>query len=424
MPAGRRDARGSPPTGPLLLNTDPRQLLLQAYQSALAVVGGRDGVRRRLANAAFSEGVYVVALGKAACAMAEGAHEALGGQIRDALVITKRGYAQPLPWPVLEAGHPRPDAGSIVAGQALLAFIARLPETAEVLVLLSGGASALAEVLPAGLGLETLQRVNDWLLGSGLDIVAMNRIRKRLSLIKGGRLAQRLAPRRTLCLAISDVPDDDPRAIGSGPLTADDSAGEGSSLPPWLAELLRAAPPLPAPGAACFGTVRYEIIASNRDAVAAAVRAAEGLGAAAVAEPEFVTGDATAAGARLAQALLAAAPGTVHVWGGETTIKLPAEPGRGGRCQQLALAAAVGLAGTTNTWLLAAGTDGSDGPTEDAGALVDGETVARGELAGADTAAALGTADAGSFLEASGDLIQTGPTGTNVMDIMLGLRRH
>ncbi|MCK7580212.1 MAG: glycerate-2-kinase family protein [Chromatiales bacterium] len=244
MPAGRRDARLGLPAGSSPLKSDPRQLLLEAYRSALAAVGGRDRVRRRLEGADFPDGVYVMALGKAACAMAEGAHAALDGQIRDALVITRRGYAQPLPlpWPVLEAGHPRPDAGSIVAGRALLAFIDRLPEAAEVLMLLSGGASALAEVLPDGVDLAALQQVNDWLLGSGLDIAAMNRIRKRLSLIKGGRLAQRLAPRRTLCLAISDVPGDDPRAIGSGPLTADDSPGE-VALPPWLAELLRAAAP-------------------------------------------------------------------------------------------------------------------------------------------------------------------------------------
>lgn len=421
MPAGRRDA-GRHPTGLPPLNSDPRQLLLRAYQAALAAVGGRDRVRRRLATAIFPNGVYVVALGKAACAMAEGAHAALDGQIRDALVITKRGYAQPLPWPVLEAGHPRPDAGSIEAGRVLLEFVARLPASAEVLVLLSGGASALAEVLPAGLDLDALQRVNDWLLGSGLDIAAMNRIRKRLSLIKGGRLAQRLAPRRTLCLAISDVPGDDPRAIGSGPLTADAAAGDSRSLPPWLAALLHAAPPLPAPGAPCFGNVCYEIIAGNRDAMAAAVAAVERLGAEAVAEPEFISGDAATVGTRLARTLRAAAPGTVHVWGGETTVTLPAQPGRGGRCQQLALAAALGLAGSTDTWLLAAGTDGSDGPTDDAGALVDGDTIARGEQAGADAAAALRAADAGSFLEASGDLIQTGPTGTNVMDLIFGLR--
>jgi hydroxypyruvate reductase len=421
MPAGRRDAHRNPPTRSSPLKSDPRHLLLEAYRSALVAVGGRDRVCRRLEGANFPDGVYVVALGKAACAMAEGAHDALGGQIRDALVITKRGYAQPLPWPVLEAGHPRPDAGSIDAGHALLAFIDRLPEAAEMLVLLSGGASALAEVLPDGVDLDALQRVNDWLLGSGLDIAAMNRIRKRLSLIKGGRLAQRLAPRRTLCLAISDVPGDDPRAIGSGPLTADDSPGE-VALPPWLAELLRAAPSLPARGDACFERVSYEIIAGNRAAVAAAVAAVERLGMAAVAEPEFITGDAATVGARLAQSLHAAAPATVHVWGGETTVRLPPRPGRGGRCQQLALAAALGLNGSTDIWLLAAGTDGSDGPTEDAGALVDGGTVARGALSGMEAGAALRAADAGSFLEASGDLVQTGPTGTNVMDLMLGLR--
>jgi hydroxypyruvate reductase len=125
---------------------------------------------------------------------------------------------------------------------------------------------------------------------------------------------------------------------------------------------------------------------------------------------------------RLAQLLQEAPPGVVHVWGGETTVTLPAHPGRGGRCQQLALAAARELAGRDDAWLLAAATDGSDGPGDDAGALIDGGTIARGEAEGFDAAAVLARADAGRFLEASGDLLATGPTGTNVMDLVLGLR--
>ena len=136
----------------------------------------------------------------------------------------------------------------------------------------------------------------------------------------------------------------------------------------------------------------------------------------------FVAGDAIQAGTRLAQKLLQSEAGVVHVWGGETTVQLPPSPGRGGRNQNLALAAALVLKQCDNVWFLSAGTDGTDGPTEDAGALVDGGTIARGAAAGLDAMQSLAQADAGSFLEASGDLVHAGPTGTNVMDIILGLR--
>ena len=136
----------------------------------------------------------------------------------------------------------------------------------------------------------------------------------------------------------------------------------------------------------------------------------------------MITGDAAETGRRLAQALLESPRGVMQVWGGETTGRLPARPGRGGRAQHLALSAALTLAGHDGVYLLAAGTDGSDGPGEDAGALVDGETLARGEVHAGRAVEALARADAGTFLEASGDLIQTGPTGTNVMDLIIGWR--
>ena len=153
--------------------------------------------------------------------MARGAHETLGDRILGGLVITKRGSSEPLPWPVLEAGHPMPDEASLKAGERLIEFVKSIPQDAQVLVLLSGGASALVEALPSGLGLAQLRELNRWLLGAGLDIHAMNAIRKRISLLKGGRLAQLLYPRKVLCLAISDVSGDDPRSIGSGPLVAE-----------------------------------------------------------------------------------------------------------------------------------------------------------------------------------------------------------
>jgi hydroxypyruvate reductase len=223
---------------------------------------------------------------------------------------------------------------------------------------------------------------------------------------------------------ISDVPGDDLRAVGSGPLAPDPDLRKPldlPGLPDFIAAALKRAPPAPAPDDACFRNVRQEIIATIEDAKRAAAEAAAGLGYRTVLDPEFVSGEASDAGAGLARKLLQSEPGIVHVWGGETTVRLPAAPGRGGRNQSLALAAAMALQGRDEAWFLAAGTDGTDGPTDDAGALVDGGTVARGREAGLDADQSLARADAGSFLEASGDLIQTGPTGTNVMDIMLGL---
>jgi hydroxypyruvate reductase len=405
--------------------SDVRHHLLQMFEAAVAAVNGRVRVRAFLAAHTFAAPVYVIAVGKAACAMALGAHDVLGANIHDALVVTKEGHAEPLPWPVIEAGHPVPDARSLAAGEALLRFIGALPADARVLVLWSGGASALVECLPPGVDLSQLQRINDWLLANGVDIVEMNRLRKRLSLIKGGRLAALLAPREVLCLAISDVPGDNPRSIGSGPLVADETPATtpDAVLPDFARGALAAAAPMPRAGDACFARVRVEIVARLDDAKVAAAAAAERSGYRAQIESEFIAGDAIHAGASLAQSLLRAEIGVVHVWGGETTVRLPPRPGRGGRNQSLALAAAGALADYGGAYLLAAGTDGSDGPTDDAGALVDAGTIARGSAHGLDARAALALADAGTFLEASGDLINTGPTGTNVMDLMIGVRR-
>jgi glycerate 2-kinase len=219
-------------------------------------------------------------------------------------------------------------------------------------------------------------------------------------------------------LAISDVRGDDPAVIASGPLTLPRDAGDIAALPAdWRGLGARVTPPDPA----WFDTVDYEIVATLDDAKRAAALVLQ-RDWPVVLHPEFVAGDALDAGRRLARVLIEAEPGGVHIWGGETTVVLPPRPGQGGRNQSLALAAAIALAGAGRIALLAAGTDGSDGPTDDAGALVDGGTLERGELAGLDAAAALAAADAGRFLAASGDLIHTGPTGTNVMDLMLGLR--
>lgn len=401
-----------------------RAALIEIYHAALGAVQGDRRVREYLRAEQLRPPVYVIAIGKAAGAMARGAFEALGDAVGDALIITKRGYAEPLPYPVIEAAHPVPDETSLAAGERLFQFVSTIPGNAQVVVLLSGGGSALVERLPAGVGLKRWCELNQWLLASGLDIVAMNHIRKRVSLVKGGRLALTLAPRPVLCLAISDVPGDDPRAISSGPLVADavSQFPKDIQLPPWVRELLDAAPPPPAPDDPCFDNVRVQLVGTLDDALEAAGAAAVRLGYSATRGTDFISGDAVAAGRRLAEAAMAARPGQVLIWGGETTMRLPATPGRGGRNQSLALSAAIAIEGRDDVLLLAAGTDGTDGPTEEAGALVDGSTVARGHEGGFDAGKALELADAGTFLEASGDLIRTGPTGTNVMDIMLGVK--
>jgi glycerate 2-kinase len=400
--------------------------VLKIFHAALAAVHGTACVERFLTVRCLTGAVHAVAVGKAAGAMLDGARAALQGQLQTALLITKPGHLSPgiqhlAGVTVMEAGHPVPDARSLLAGQALLDFIAALPGDAQVLFLISGGTSSLVEVLPPGMSLNDLRRVNQWLLASAWDIHRMNILRKRLSCIKGGRLAAHLCGRRVMQLLISDVPGDRPADIGSGLLVAEEESKiVDTALSPWLRTLLKSSPSAP-PDPSCFANIETHIVASLDHALAAAAQEAEKLAFATQIHTERLSGDAATLGRRLAAELLDG-PAGVHIWGGETTVALPANPGRGGRNQHLALAAAAALAGHDKVWLLAAGTDGSDGPGEDAGAVIDGGTLARGELDGLNAAVCLHRADAGSFLEASGDLISTGPTGTNVMDMVIGLK--
>lgn len=405
-----------------------RQHIEAIYLAALAAVNGRECVRRALEFEDIETQVAVIAIGKAAAAMLQGAADALGDNIHAALLITKYGHAQPISGlnnlAVIEAGHPQPDHNSLKAGQALLEFIQQQPATMPLLFLISGGTSSLVEVLPPTISLEDMQRVNHWLLGSGLDIHAINHVRKSLSCIKAGRLATHLGGRNALALLISDVPGDDPATIGSGLLVADGTIETETpelELPEWITALMQQAPPAPKPHDPCFENISVEIIASLPDARRAAANKARELGYDVYEDAAIISGDAIVVGAQLASRLLASDSG-VYLWGGETTVHLPAKPGRGGRNQSVALAAAIELAGERNVAFLAAGTDGTDGPTDDAGALVDGGTLVRGAEEGLNAETCLQRADAGTFLEASGDLIHTGPTGTNLMDLMIGLK--
>ena len=394
-----------------------RALLLDLYRHGLAAVHGQGAVRAWFAGERATQPFHLVAIGKAASAMVSGVLEASPDALRSGLLVTRYGH---LTEPVyrdprlvcLESGHPLPDAQSLAAGHALQLFLEQSPRDARFLFLISGGTSSLVEVPAPGISLPELRQLNLWLLASGLSIGDINCVRSAASRIKGGRLAALLYGRPAVQLLISDVPGDVVSDIGSGllapaaPRTLPKLPARFSSLP------FQKAPVQQARG------IETHIVASNRqmrEAVAGAARAA---GHAAHDHGEFPLTDAAACGEELARQLRAGPPG-VHIWGGETTVRLPENPGQGGRNQHLALAAARVMAGEPDCCLLAAASDGSDGVSDDAGALVDGGSLERGEDAGHDAADCLRRAASADFLEGSGDLVHTGPTGTNVMDLVI-----
>ena len=396
-----------------------RRDLLDIYLSALQQVEGEVAVCGWLGDES-REPCAVIAIGKAAPAMMQGAMQMLGENLLQGLIITREGYADPrflhhASVIQLESAHPVPNESSLVAGRLLLDFIGRQPQHRPLLFLVSGGASSLVEVLSPGVGLEDLQRLNRWLLGSGLDIHGMNSLRCRISRIKGGGLLRYMQDRPGKVLLISDVPGDDPAVIGSGLLHPRKRREELPAVPGWISSLLVEMPVPERPALA------HHLVATSAQAVAAAARRARMLGHPVCADYPLLQGDAVEQGAAFADFLCEASPG-VHILGGETTVVLPQCPGRGGRNQHLALAAAKVLAGRDDVLLLSAGTDGSDGSSEDAGALVDGQTWRRAVEEDRDPELGLQQADSGSILEVTGDLIHTGPTGTNVMDLLIGLR--
>jgi glycerate 2-kinase len=343
--------------------------------------------------------VWVAAVGKAAASMALGAADALGSSLGRVLVITKGGHLAPelLSLPgveIHESAHPIPDGRSLAAGQRLLEWVAGLPAAAAPLFLISGGASSLVEVLEPGVSLAQLEQLSIRALAEGVAITELNARRVRLSRIKGGRLAAQLAGRPARALFISDVPDDDPAVIGSGLL---------------------------GPAAAGPDRIERQVIASVDQAMEGVATAAVQRGLTAECHRQRFAGDAVRLAARFAHELLIGNT-EVRVWGGESTVHLPPQPGRGGRNQHLALAAARLLADYPQLSLLAAGTDGTDGPTEAAGGLADADTCGRLALAGFDADDCLARADSGTALAAVDALVSTGPTGTNVADLVIGLK--
>jgi glycerate-2-kinase len=335
-----------------------------------------------------------------------------------------------------ESAHPVPDARSERAAREALALVAAADPADVLLVLLSGGASSLLACPAPELSLAELAETTQRLLSAGADIEELNTVRKHLGALAGGRLAQRARAQRIELLVVSDVPGDRLDVIGSGPLSADpsryadalaavDRCGARDALPPRvIAHLEKGAAgrlaETPKPGDPALARVRAHLLVSNATARAAALATARAQAAHACDLGAVLRGEARTVGARLAALARALRFGrrVCIVAGGETTVRVRGS-GRGGRNQELALAAAIGLEGELRATLLAAGTDGSDGPTRAAGAFADGATLARARSLGLDARAALARNDSGGFFEAEGGVFVTGPTRSNVMDLAL-----
>ena len=371
--------------------------------------------------------VVVVGAGKSAAAMAR-AVEAEWPDVTG-VVVTRYGHAVPTrSIEVIEASHPVPDQAGAEAAQRILAAVRRLGPDDLVLALISGGGSALMTAPAPGLTLDDKMQVNRLLLASGAPISVMNRVRRRLSSVKGGRLALAAAPARMVTLAISDVPGDDPLAIASGPTVWDPEAGAdlsdvvallGPDLPEAARRLLLQAPaPLPEFQA------DYRLIATPLMALEAAAAVARAEGVTPLILGDAIEGEASAAGQVMAgiarsaalHGLPVGAP-AVLLSGGETTVTIgSAKPGKGGRNTEFLLALAVALDGQPGIHALSGDTDGIDGSEDAAGAIVTPDTLARTRAAGLDPRAMLAGHDSYSLFARIGDLVSTGPTLTNVND--------
>lgn len=424
----------------------PHDVLPRLYQAGLAAVAPAPAVRRALESLAPPPGPWtrILALGKAAVPMAVAAAETLRGlghRVRDGLIVPARPVTlSDRALRVVAGNHPLPGRASAAAARAVGLFVADGRPGDLLVALVSGGTSSLIGAPVAGLSEADFRALSDTLIGAGLPIGDVNRVRRRFARWAGGRLGAALAPAQRIVLAISDVPGDRLADIGSGPFSADpDTAAslrawlEAEGIWPTLPAAARALLEGPLPETPQAGDPRLEgsiarIVASNADALRGVAAAATRLGLRALVQAEPLAGEAAACGRALAARLLVpAADGEADclVWGGETTVRLPpGHPGRGGRSQELALAAARALAAADGDYpaLLAAGTDGIDGPTDAAGALVTPGTWARIQAQGRDPERDLTAHDSHPALDAAGALLRPGPTGTNVMDLAIGLR--
>lgn len=369
----------------------PKQSVVRCWYVGADRVNGRLAVKNALNVDGIDEIKNICAIGKAASSMFLGASPKLSNKYRG-LLVTKSGHVddaviESKGLEVIEAGHPIPDENSLIAGKKLYDFVQSIPVNEDMVMLVSGGASALVEKLVSGIDLQELITTNEKLIASGMSIDEINQKRNQLSEIKGGKLLENFRGKKIQVYAISDVPGDDLKVIGSG-------IG-------W---------------AMLGGRYRSNVVATNKIAREEIEGYAKKNGHKVVLNESSLSQDVNDAATMIGQKLRDGIPG-IYIWGGETTIALPKEPGHGGRNQSLGLAIAKEIQGRDIT-VIAAGTDGTDGPTENAGAVVDGKTFLM-EQGGSD---ALQRADAETFLKKVDGLFICGPTGTNVMDLVVGLK--
>ncbi len=385
--------------------------------------------------------IHVLGGGKAAEPMAAGLCTVLGDHIKGGVVAVKHGetsaslYCGPIR--VREGAHPVPDSTSVDASRALVDTATSMDPSDLAIVLLSGGASSILTLPAPGLSLSDLQQTTALLLGAGADIGEINTVRRHLSDIKGGRLAQAIKARNTLTLILSDVVGNELCAIGSGPTAPDNSTFDDAlvviqnndltgSIPAEVRRHLESGsagliPDTPDVRDEIFSRIENAIIGSNEHAVRAAVEAAQSLGYSSQSSATPITGEARDIGklaGQLARDSTSRPRPACLVMGGETTVTIKGN-GKGGRNQELALAAAISIDRMDDIIIVAFATDGTDGPTDSSGAVVTGETCARARKLGLDPLAYLDNNNAYTFFEALGDHIMTGPTRTNVADILL-----
>ncbi len=398
-------------------------------RGAIAAVSPEAAVRRALAGKTFRGKLYLVSVGKAAWKMAQVALSCLEQPPEKGIVVTKYGHAEePLPGvDCYEAGHPVPDENTFKATQAVLDMTANLGKEDTVLFLLSGGGSALFE--QPVIAETELTSITRQLLACGADIVEMNAIRKRLSMVKGGRFAQWCAPAHVEAIVLSDILGDPLDMIASGP-AAPDSSTCADAL--YIAEKYRLV--LSDTALKCLHTetpkelrnVSTQIIGSVRELCKAAGSLAKELGYEPILLTDHLDCEAREAGAFLADILRTHAGDgrkLAYLAGGETVVHLTGK-GLGGRNQELALAAAEGISGIPDACVISVGSDGTDGPTDAAGGYCDGDTARELARHGLTVSAVLADNDAYHALKAVNGLIFTGPTGTNVNDVAVGLIRE
>ncbi len=401
-----------------------------------------DGAPLRLSR---TTRVHLIAFGKAAAAMEDAAEELIGHRFAGGLAVLRDGDPPPRSAIDVRYGeHPVPGHGSLRAARDVLHYVANCPPSDLVLYLISGGGSAILEAPADGVSLRDLQRTTRTLLACGAPIQAMNVLRRHMSAIKGGRLGAATRAGQFATLAISDVVGDPPHDIASGPTVPDPTTFSDAQrviaryalagrLPAAVLTHLEAGAQgnvaeTPKPGDGRLTRAPFAFAASNRLALSASAGRARALGYATHILSREVVGETRDIG-RLHGAILAAwSAGGPHegratclLSAGETTVTLPPGAGVGGRNQEFVLAAAAPLAGVRSVHLLSVGTDGIDGPTDAAGGWVDGQTAARARVLGIDLETALDQHATYEALRSLGQLVITGPTGTNVMDLHVGL---